>query len=122
LTKKPEIKAQAKKTFKFPLYIVLYVVIALIGLLEAGPMGFVVGLASAILCSLITLVGLVPFAGIPLYWYIANGINGLLGTLGYNIPVAMAVGFTAFLILAIITNLFMSFVAGLIILKLILGD
>lgn len=110
-----------KKRFSLPIYFILIGLAGLIGLLEAGIGGLIVGLASGVLCSLVSLVGIVPFAGIPLYLMIGNGFKGLLAGLGIVAPVSQAFAFYSFLIFVIITNIFVSALVFLILLALLVS-
>lgn len=108
-----------KKNFTIPLYLVLSFITGLIGYAEAGMKGLALGFASGILCALSSLLGLVPFVGIPLYFIVADWFNGLLGSIGIAIPIAQVLAFYTFLIFALISNVFISLIALLVILKLL---
>jgi len=64
-SKKIKIKGFRKvKRIFFP---ILYAIFAGLGWLEASIPGLVGGVISGLLCSLIALLGIIPFVGIPLY-------------------------------------------------------
>lgn len=116
-------KRTIKSKFSFPLYLIVYAVASLIGFIEGGLPGLAIGLCSALLCSLITLVGIIPFVGIPIYIILADKINTALSSLGpfkYTL-VSQIFSKIAFGFFVVIVNLFVSFIVLVVLLALLFG-
>jgi len=115
------IKATIKSKFSLPIYLVLYALGTILGFAEAGVPGMCVGLGSSILCSLASLAGIIPFAGIPLYLVIGASLNSLIASLGVSVPITQTVTLYTFLIFVVLTNIVISTLAFLLIVALIIN-
>lgn len=101
----------------FPIYLFMYLIASLIGFIEGGLGGLALGLASALICSVLPILALIPFGGIPLYLIVGNWVNGILAKLGAKAPIAQAFALYGFLVFAVILNVFVSIVVLVLILS-----
>jgi len=73
------------------------------------------------MCSLVVILGVIPFAGIFLYLWMTGMFNGVLAGLGVSVPIAMTVALVVFGLVAGLVFVFMTIVAIVFILKLLFG-
>ena len=100
-------KGGEKRKLTIRVNLILYVLCTLIGLLEGGVMGAIVGLTTALLCSFLVLLALIPIAGIYFYWHLGNWLNPLLASLGkVSVPLTQGIAFWVCGIIAVIVNIF----------------
>lgn len=104
-----------------PIYFILWLIIAIIGFAEGGIAGFAIGLASGVICSILTITGLIPFVGIFVYMFGAGWFNVLLTSSGIEAPIALSLSFWGFFVFALVGYVITSIIAGLLILKGLLG-
>jgi len=110
-----------KKKFSFPIYLIIYAISGILGYAFAGLPGLAVGLAGSVVISLFTFLGIIPFAGIPLYIFFSDLINGLLLKLVPNAWIALTVAKIAFGFFVVIVNIFVSLLVLLVLLALLAG-
>jgi len=104
------LKFKLKNPFSWSLTLAL--LCGLIGFLEGALKGAASSAAYAIINSFLTLLGLVPFFGVPLYLYFSGLIAHLLSSLSStSTPLGFAISFILYLILTIFINVLASIIA-----------
>jgi len=106
--------------WRFPSFSWIFLVsllCGLVGFLEGSIKGAISSVAYSIINSFLGWLGLIPFAGIPLYLHFSGSLAQLLTSLSSTpTPVAFAISFFIYLILAGFVNILVSIIAILLIL------
>lgn len=119
MTSEVKQKIKGKRKSISWLYLILYLLSALVGFLENSLSGLVLGFLSALVCSLVSFFALIPFVGIPLYLILSKFFLKLLTKLGFSAPIAQTFSLYSFLILTIVMNLFISILVAVALLAVI---
>jgi len=125
MTEKKELKTYTLRIF--PIYVLLYIFLGIIGFIEGtisggflvGFLGLILGITGAVLCSLLTITGLIPILGILLYLNLSTFSLSFLGSFGISIGITQIFTLWIFFIFTVFTCVLTTFVSIVLITALI---